>query len=499
MTVSGKITFDLVPFNTSTNGLNYDATTQAPVRGVIVEALNSAGTVIDSGVTDSVGDYSFTVAANTDIRIRARAEMIQTSGAQWNVQVVDNTSSDALYTITGSLASSGTVDSTRDLNAASGWGGSSYTSDRVAGPFAILDPIYDTLQQIAAIDPDVVFPPTDFNWSINNRAASGDIANGDIGTSSYIGNGEILILGDENADTDEYDRHVVIHEWGHYFEDQLSRSDSVGGPHSGGQRLDPRVAMGEGFGNALSGMITQDPFYRDSSQAQQSRGFSINVETNDSSGWFDESTVQAILYDLFDSPADGNDNLALGLGPIYETFTAPSYIGQPLFTTIFGFLDELTSQQSADAAAITTLAASRGINSTSANAAGETNNGFLSTALPLYNVVTVNGPAVEVCSVNDNGDFNKLGNRAYLSFTATAGTHTLTMTRRSGATSRDPDFIIYRNGAVIGRAEDPPAESESGSITLSAGEHVIEAYDFINLGLGGGNPADSCYDFQITR
>ena len=116
-----------------------------------------------------------------------------------------------------------------------------------------------------------------------------------------------------------------------------------------------------------------------------------------------------------------------------------------------------------------------------------------------YNVVTVNGPAVEVCSVNDNGDFNKLGNRAYLSFTATAGTHTLTMTRRSGATSRDPDFIIYRNGAVIGRAEDPPAESESGSINLSAGEHVIEAYDFINLGLGGGAPADSCYDFQISR
>ena len=261
------------------------------------------------------------------------------------------------------------------------------------------------MQQVSAIDTDVVFPPAIFNWSTRNRAASGSIADGEIGTSSYIGNGQILILGDANQDTDEYDDHVVVHEWGHYFEDQLSRSDSVGGPHSGGQELDMRVAMGEGFGNALSGMIIGDPFYRDSSGAQQSGGFEIDVERNDPAGWYDESTVQSVLYDIFDSASDGDDTLSLGLGPIYETFTAANYINQPLFTSIFSFLAELRTQQAGSAADIDSFATARGINSTSADGAGETNRGSVVTALPVYNQVAVNVPAVEICSVNDEGEF----------------------------------------------------------------------------------------------
>jgi len=75
----------------------------------------------------------------------------------------------------------------------------------------------------------------------------------------------IRILGDENNDTDEYDAHVVVHEFGHYFENSLSRADSIGGPHTQSDRLDARIAFGEGWGNALSGMILDDPVYRDSS------------------------------------------------------------------------------------------------------------------------------------------------------------------------------------------------------------------------------------------
>lgn len=496
VTVSGKITFDRVPFNTATNGLDYAATTQSPAPGITVEAQSAAGAVLASSVTDANGDYSFTVSSNTNLRVVAKAEMAQSSGAQWDVQVIDNTSSNALYQIAGSIATSGSSDSTRNLNAGSGWGGSSYTSTRAAAPFAILAPIYTSMQKIVAVDPDVVFPPARFNWSVNNRAANGNLANGEIGTSSYRGNGQIFILGDANQDTDEYDTHVVVHEWGHYFEDQLSRSDSIGGPHSGGQRLDPRVAMGEGFGNALSGIMTDDPFYRDSSGTGQARGFSINVEQNQPAGWFDESTVQSVLYDIYDAADD--DTLSLGLAPIYEVFTAEAYRQQPVFTTIFSFLSELRTQQANSAADIDTFAATRGINSTAADGAGETNNGSTPTSLPVYKQVTVGGGAVQVCSNDNNGEFNKLANRAYLKFTAAAGSHVLTMTRSSGAASRDPDFIVFRNGALVARAESPPGESETTTVTLTAGEHVIDAYDFLNLGFGGGTPGDACYNFTIT-
>ena len=496
VTIDGKITFDRVPFNTTTNGLDYAATTQTPAPGITVEAQSATGTVLASDITDVNGDYSVTVNPNTDLRIVAKAEMVQTTGAQWDVQVIDNTSSNALYQLAGSVVSSGTSDSTRNLNAGSGWGGSSYTGVRNAAPFAILAPIYTSIQKIVAVDSDVVFPPARFNWSVSNRAANGNLANGEIGTSSYRGNGQIYILGDANQDTDEYDTHVVIHEWGHYFEDQMSRSDSIGGSHSGGQKLDPRVAMGEGFGNALSGIMTDDPFYRDSNGGQQSGGFSINVETNRPAGWFDESTVQSVLYDIYDAADD--DTLSLGLAPIYEVFTADAYKDQPVFTTIFSFLSELRSQQASSAAAIDIFAATRGINSTAADGAGETNDGSTPTSLPVYKDVTVGGGAVQVCSNNDNGVYNKLANRAYLKFTAAAGSHTLTMTRSSGATSRDPDFIVYKNGAVVARAENPPAESESTTATLTAGEHVIDAYDFANAGQGQGVAGDACYNFTIT-
>ena len=320
--------------------------------------------------------------------------MIQTSGAQWNVRVIDNTSNDSLYALQGGVSSSGTTDSVRDLNAASGWGGTSYTSTRAAAPFAILAPIYESIQRVVAVDPDVVLPPAIFNWSVNNRPSTSDpnvsqevnIDAGDIETSSYIGNGRILILGAANNDTDEYDEHVVIHEWGHYFEDQLSRSDSIGGNHNDQQRLDPRLALGEGFGNALSGMMTDDPFYRDSLSNQQATDFFINVEANNYSpeGWFNEGSVQSILYDIFDTTNEGGDTISAGLAPIYEVFTSASYTGSSFFTTIFNFLEEYRANNPGDIAAVNALAFAQSINGTDTTATGETNTGNINGALPLY-------------------------------------------------------------------------------------------------------------------
>jgi hypothetical protein len=500
--INGKINYELVPLNTSTNGLNYGATVQRGAPGITIEARDANGGVMGSTVTDSLGNFSnISVPALSDVRIIAKAEMIQqasTGTAGWDVKVIDNTSQNALYELTGSLTDTGESVSTRVLTAQSGWGGSSYTATRAAAPFAMLAPTYVAIQKMIADDPDAIFPEMKYNWSVNNRAVSGNDSGGDIGTSSYKGNGNVFILGDADSDTDEYDDHVVVHEWGHYFEDQMSRSDSVGGPHSGGQKLDMRVAMGEGFGNALSGMVTDDPFYRDSNGSGQSQGFSINVESNDSTGWFDERTTAGVLYDLYDSNSDGDDTLSFGMGPIYAAFTASSYSNHPAFSSIFSYLAELKSQQSGDATAIETFAAARGINSTENFGVGETNNAGLASNLPIHKVANVNGSAVEVCSVDDNGDYNKLGNRAFLKFTATTADHTLTMTKTSGPAGRDPDFVVYKNGARIAVSQEAGETLETVTIALSAGDHVIDAYDYTNIG-DQGTSGDSCYDFTVTR
>ena len=500
VTISGSVTFDHVPFNTSSSALNYNSITQDPAPGLTVEALNSAGTVIESTVSDSAGGYSLQVDPNTDVRIRVRAELVQTSGAQWNVRVVDNTSGDAPYALQGALANSGTTDTTRNLNASSGWGGSSYTSTRAAAPFAILAPIYESMQRIVAVDPDVVFPAIDFSWSTNNRSSTTfNIATGDIGTSSYVtssnGDRRVLILGDANNDTDEYDEHVVIHEWGHYFEDQLSRSDSIGGPHGLADRLDARVALGEGFGNALSGIMTDDPFYRDSFGSAQGSGFFINVENNNNQneGWYNEASAQSILYDIYDDDDDAADTISAGLEPIYNVLTSASYTGSSLFTTIFLFLDEYNSNNAGDVAAVNALSAAQSINGTGAAGIGETNNGTESTSLPVYKIASVGGNAVEICSVTTNGTGNKLGNRIYVAFNITSpGMHTLRVQRTSGSTNTDPDFRVFRNGTLLGIADSGTVNVETGNVNFTnTGQHIIDAYDF--------NEGNACYDFTITR
>jgi len=94
------------------------------------------------------------------------------------------------------------------------------------------------------VDPTIEFPALELRWSVENKTQLGNRALGQIGTSAYFpeeDGGVIYLLGEEGRDTDEYDQHVILHEWGHYFEHQLSRSDSIGGLHSLNDRLDARV------------------------------------------------------------------------------------------------------------------------------------------------------------------------------------------------------------------------------------------------------------------
>jgi len=428
--------------------------------------------------------------------------MVQTQGAEWDISVTDNTNGNSLYVLQGNLVTPTTASETRNLNATSGWGGTSYTGPRTAAPFAILSPLYDALNQFAAVDPDIVFPPTQFRWSVRNNTAEGDRTIGEIGSSSYSSFlNAVFILGDDDVDTDEYDSHVVVHEFGHYFEDQISRSDSLGGPHSIGDRLDARVAFSEGWGNALSGIILDDPVYRDSRGSMQSGGFSFNIETNtvSNTGWFNELSVASIIYDLFDTANDGVDTFSVGLGGIYEGFTSPTFRSSEFFTTIFSYSEALRNADPAFATAVNTLAAGQDINGTNETGLGETNDGNISESLPVYRTLNVNGPAIEVCSLNNAGTFNKLANRNYVVFDViTAGQHTFTMTRTSGPASRDPDFIIHRNGNIIARALRPPAETETLSLNLQPDTYVIDAYDSRNVeeGLVTG---DSCYSFTVTR
>ena len=540
MTISGAVTYDFVPHQADAIGLDYEATTQRPVRGVTVEAVNGSGTVLDSDVTTSTGTYAVTVPAGTDIRIQVEARYTQTTPASWDVRVIDNTNNDAPYVLAGSLSTSGTENSTRNLNAASGWTGTNatggYTATRSAAPFVVLDSMVDAIDTVVGVDPDVALPLLNVGWSENNRPTGGSIANGDIGSSSYRrvgGISTILILGAADNDPDEYDRHVNVHEFGHFLEDRISRSDSIGGSHSLSQRLDPRVAFGEGFGNAFSAIGLLDPIYKDSGGVRQQSGFSLNIESNlYRKGWYSEASVQTLIYDIFDTDSDGVDTISAGFGPIYNTLTAPGYVAQADFTMVYPFADRIRNDPAVDGAALDALLDEEFIFGRGPQGAGETTfgqqdgqgNPLYTSTLPVYHQLTVNGPAVEICSIATEGHYNKLGNRAYLALELSgSGTFTFTMTNTNpppaGSGNTDPDFLVWdltQNQGVLRLRADSGAENTetSSPLSLPPGSYRIEAYDWCNTlenaeGFGefgtqfcdpltSTNNRDSCYDFTVT-
>jgi hypothetical protein len=467
--------------------------------------------------------------------------MVRSGTPGWDFRVLDNTQSNGLYVLAGAVFNTGTADGTRDLNAPSGWGGASYTGARSAAPFAILDVVYDAVQLVQSAAPSTTFPPLRLYWSTGNRPAKGangepDPATGEIGTSffatSWQGAAGIFLLGAANDDTDEYDRHVIAHEWGHYLETMFSRSDSIGGPHTLGDQLDMRVAFGEGWGNAFSAMATSNALYSDSGGTAQHSGFAFDIEgpavpgrKNPAPGWYSEESMQELLYDLYDANVDSGgdhsavDDLALGFGPIFAVLTGKQRTSVAL-TSAFPFLNALRTDRPADVDKIDALAAAQGIAKSSDDyGSAETTFGkpesddFAS----VYSPLTVNGAATNVCSLDAfSSDFtdsvNKLGSRRFLRFDVqNAGSYTLTaraVTPINGAA--DPDMVLHHAGEVAMSDGAPAAScsasapaqcSETFTASLPAGAYVLEVYEWTNTN-AHDDPfpplGRTCFDVTVT-
>ncbi|MFM2092775.1 MAG: hypothetical protein RLZZ127_3264, partial [Planctomycetota bacterium] len=286
------------------------------------------------------------------------------------VRVVDGRAGDARHAIALPLSVGGLDRTGIDLLATAGWSADAGAYDpdrRQSGPFAILDTVRKAQELVLAADPAVAFPALTVNWGPDNTVAT-------VGTSFYDPEtGELTILGGADEDTDEFDTHVVAHEWGHWFEFTFSRSDSLGGTHSIGDILDETVAFGEGWGNAFSGMVNNDPIYRDSNDVAQAQ-IGVNMDLDEDAigdtdtaatglrldGGWSEASVQEILWDLFDGGSGDDDALALGFAPLYAVFTGPQKT-TPAFTTIYSFLHELKKDLPAQAAAIAARAVAENI------------------------------------------------------------------------------------------------------------------------------------------
>lgn len=503
VTVSGRITYDRVPFEgRNYRGLDYSKTSAQPARGVTVQLVDSNNSPVHSGRTDAEGNYNFAVDQNRQLRVRVLAELRGSGNAAWDIQVRDNTSGGAQYVLEGSLTSVGANDvQTRNLHAASGWTGEAYTETRSAGPFAILDSLYDAVQAVVEADPTVVMPPLAVYWSTNNIAIRGDLSQGHISTSFYTSAGPaIYLLGAANNDSDEYDRGVVQHEFGHYLEHQLGRTESIGGSHNQMSRLDMRVAFGEAWGNAFAGMVSGDPIYRDSLGSGQTLGFAINVENRgfNNQGWFNEASVQAFLYDLFDDQQDASDSLALGFKPIYDVLTSERYLAFDGFASIYAFSAELGNQRPDLSQAMSDMLVSFGIHGSGWYGAGETNNAGAALTLPVYHTASL-GQTLNLCSDSDFQDYNGLDVRRYVRIQLPeTRSYTISAVRNGGnLTQTNPQLRIFRQGAQVASILNGTPNSENAQRHLSRGDYVVEVYEESNADGSAMNGGLACFDVRI--
>jgi hypothetical protein len=337
---------------------------------------------------------------------------------------------------------------------------------------------------------------------------------------------------------------VIAHEFGHYLEDRFSRSDSFGGSHALTDQLDMRVAFGEAWGSAFAGMVTGQEVYVDTHSAGQAHAFSFNLEqtpsrvgpnANPNPGWFNEESLQSLLYDLYDNGRDvppGTlvvDDLALGFAPIWAVFTNEQRSTRAL-TSVFPFVNALKVARPADVPLIDQLTTSQRIAAvTDEYGSGQTNFGLPTQRTQpevaadfkaVYDSLTVNGPLPEVCSLDDYTSAltdaeNKLASRRFVRFTVTTpGVHVITARARAPLNGRaDPDLLLHSAGGQTTESSQEPAATctaatpsecvETFSPTLQAGDYVLEVYEWTNTNRTDDSAyppiGRTCFDVTVTR
>lgn len=316
-TVSGLARYERY-YPTSSGNLDYSVpATALPIRRAVVQVFEGTspnGVAIANGFTDDNGNYSLSVTSTTGtslyVRVQARSTVTNyvadgigqnsCNGGSWDIRVVNNVTGNSLSQTDPALRAQYAMDSSQFTALLSGTQamptltasltfsptpptpGGVYTA-RAGAPFALLDTAISAIETACQGRAAINFPTVYMNWSASNTTTSGNKYDGNITTSFFTTEGtaktgNLYILGKTDVDTDELDNHVVAHEFGHYLENKIYRSDSIGGTHSPGDSLDPRLAFGEGFGNAFSGMVHSDPVYVDTrGSLQQTLGVKIDV------------------------------------------------------------------------------------------------------------------------------------------------------------------------------------------------------------------------------
>lgn len=298
--VRGTVLYEKIPVTRT--GLQLDAPVRTPAAGVRVEVVQSPSrTVLGSGLTDDKGGYDIPVPARGRPSVFVRA-LAQTENA--TVVRMGDRAELSMVTPVFALGRERTV--TQDLLATD--------SSRIAGAFNIAATISRANALVRSGQPGVTLPRVEVRWDTTWVD----------GTFFRESEGVAYINGLRTRDSDEYDDHIIAHEYGHFLMARFSRESSPGGDHSFGERLDPRLAWSEGWSNFFGAATAGSPRYIDTGVVRGQQGVLIavdleeNAPSGDRPGIWSEHTAASLLWDWFDDGAEDGDSLALGFAPLWR-------------------------------------------------------------------------------------------------------------------------------------------------------------------------------------
>jgi cysteine-rich repeat protein len=280
----------------------YTGTATMPVREADVQVydLNSQAT-LGTAATDASGDFSITIGDPTlrDVGVRALSSTNQTPSLYFDV--VDDGNSNAIYVYHDPAADvpAHTVDDidfgTLTMPLATGDVGSTDWSSQVFNLFDMGVLIADWIASVDGARPTAGYR---LGWNPTNERS---------GSWYDIGNNLIRV-----ADDDGYDDPNILHELGHYVDDEFSYSTSPSGAHFiGDNDQDPRLAWVEGLATFFSSATLEQAgrprpdlyIDHDGFDVGGGGGFGYTVETGAagaSGGATSELVVTTALWDIID-------------------------------------------------------------------------------------------------------------------------------------------------------------------------------------------------------
>ena len=317
-----------------------------PIRYAEVRVTDSAGNVAQCGETDGSGNYSVILPKNSatyTISINSRG-----TNSKVNATVMDQPEKNQHYSLTTSVVADS--DKTASPLVAT------VTGEIIGAAFNIFDQIVKTNEYLrtevgtcsfTGCQNFTVAPKVQAYWRKGFNPAT-YFGSASSGVSFYLPSYSRLFIlggisGDVNtSDTDHFDNSIIIHEYGHFIEDILTKSDSPGGRHNGEGVIDPRLAWGEGWGNFIQAAVRGQANYADTTgNTDGTANFAIfvDVESKDAAcgtggappicdvpanageGNFREFEITRFLWDIIDTGNDG-ETITGGFPQVWAALTS---------------------------------------------------------------------------------------------------------------------------------------------------------------------------------